>query len=62
MLQIYGGMILIFLIPIYLIKRYKDKHHDKGFSKVKDLVRGTLTADLAELKKAYKHFRKTPGI
>ena len=36
---------------------------DQGFDKVKDLVRGTITVnEIAQLKDAYEHFCKTPGI
>ena len=36
---------------------------DQGFEKVKDLVRGTITVkNVNQLKDAYDHFAKTPGI
>ena len=36
---------------------------DQGFEKVKDLVRGTITVkNVNQLKDAYDHFSKTPGI
>ena len=33
-----------------------------GFEEVKDLIRGTITADTDKVWKSYLHFKSTPGI
>ena len=48
-------------MPIYYFN-YKQKNKIKGFQKVKDLVRGTITTDVEDLRLAYEHFGKTPGV
>ena len=41
---------------------YRKPSKVKGFEKVKDLVRGTITTDIVELHDAFLHFKDTPGV
>ena len=37
-------------------------HEPKGFDEVKDLVRGTIIADVTQFKQAYQHFKNMQGV
>ena len=45
-------MILLFMRP----------KQPKGFEKIKDIVRGTIIADLDNFYDAYLHFKNTPNV
>lgn len=49
------------IIP-YIIHKLMSSKYVKGFKKVKDIIRGTITAEIEELKDAYLHFKATPGV
>ena len=34
----------------------------RGFEEVKDLIRGSISADISEIVEAYEVFKTTPGI
>jgi hypothetical protein len=61
-----GWSIIIFLILYVIFKIYmiflKKLAFMMGFSEVKDLIRGSITAELNEVESAYKHFLTTPGL
>ena len=46
---------------ILLMNKFKP-NQAKGFDEVKDLVRGTIIADVSEFKEAYSHFKNMPEV
>ena len=54
-------------MAIYVSLMLLIKHHEKrrlaiAFNGVRDLIRGTIVADVSEVWTAYQHFKETPGI
>ena len=45
-----------------MILKFNTPKFVKGFKKVKDLIRGTITADIEQLSDSYMHFKQTPGV
>ena len=60
-IEILVVMILFYSIPIYNIYRIRRKKEEK-FENMKDLIRGTVTADIGQLFLAYQHFKQMPNI
>ena len=57
---------LIFFI-MHIIMAYKAYHFKKGrlahgFKAVRDLIRGTIKAEVSQIWEAYNHFKKLPGV
>ena len=48
-------------VLVVLMNKFKHRVR-KGFDDVKDLVRGTIVADLGEFKEAYEHFKRMEGV
>ena len=46
----------------YIFFKWKKKGLSRGFEEVKDLVRGTIVAEVGQLWEAYEHFGKLEGV
>ena len=51
---------LLSVVPVFM-KMMKPKPA-KGFDKIKDIVRGTISTEIDDIEDAYEHFKKTPGL
>ena len=59
------NVLIIFSIIVYAniqLMRWIKRGLFKGFEEVKDLVRGTIVAEVDQLWEAYEHFRDLEGV
>ena len=60
-------MVLIFLLMILIISDlliiyYVRNRLSVAFKGVRDLIRGTIVADVSNVWEAYQHFKEMPGV